>query len=151
MVISGAPWTVATYMVEGRGSKDYALTKSKAYGDEAFFQSLIDTLVSATSAYLIEQVNRGAEVIQIFDSWAGVLSEEAFERWVIDPNKRLVDAIKAAHPNVPVIGFPRGAGIDPALQGGDFVAVEGAAKGHARLGGTGHVVVEQARGRIAGL
>lgn len=108
---SGAPWTVATYMVEGRSSKDYALTKSVAYGQEDFFQRMIDLLVDATSEYLIEQINRGAETIQIFDSWAGVLSESAFERWVIDPNRRLVEAIKAVHPNIPVIGFPRGAGV----------------------------------------
>lgn len=108
---SGAPWTVAAYMVEGEVSRDHSAVKLAAYGDPVFFQRLIDLLVEATAAYLIEQINRGAEAVQIFDSWAGVLSEDAFERWVIDPNRRLVESIKDVHPSIPVIGFPRGAGV----------------------------------------
>ena len=95
---SGAPWTVAAYMVEGKISRDYSVVKLAAYGDPVFFQRLIDLLVEATAAYLIEQINRGAEAVQIFDSWAGVLSEDAFERWVVDPNRRLVESIKDVHP-----------------------------------------------------
>ncbi len=107
---AGAPWTVATYMVEGRGSKTYETVRRAALGDDEFFQRLIDLLVNATAAYLIEQVNHGAEVLQLFDSWAGVLSESQFRRWVIEPNRAIVERVKAVHPDVPVIGFPRGAG-----------------------------------------
>ncbi len=108
---AGAPWTVATYMVEGQGSKDYAQVRSLAYENPVFFQKLIDMLVDVTASYLIEQVNNGAEALQIFDSWAGVLSENQFTRWAIEPMARIVERIKAVHPNVPVIGFPRGAGV----------------------------------------
>ncbi|CCQ75621.1 uroporphyrinogen decarboxylase [Magnetospira sp. QH-2] len=108
---AGAPWTVATYMVEGRGSKDYPVTRSWAYGDPEGFAKLIDLLVEATGRYLIEQVKNGAEIIQIFDSWAGVLPPAEFRRWVIDPTIKLVETLKAACPGVPIIGFPRGAGM----------------------------------------
>lgn len=107
---AGAPWTVATYMVEGKGSKDYAEVRSVAYSDPVFFQRLIDVLAEHTAAYLIEQANKGAEALQIFDSWAGVLSEEQFVKWCIEPTAAIVERIKKVHPNVPVIGFPRGAG-----------------------------------------
>ncbi len=108
---AGAPWTVATYMVEGQGSKDYAQVRSLAYQDDDFFQRLIDMLVDVTASYLIEQVNNGAQALQVFDSWAGVLSENQFIRWAIEPMARIVERIKAVHPSVPVIGFPRGAGV----------------------------------------
>ena len=107
---AGAPWTVATYMVEGRGSKDYAEVRSIAYSDPVFFQRLMDMLVDNTAAYLIEQVNHGAECLQVFDSWAGVLSEKQFYKWSIEPMVKIVERVKAVHPNVPMIGFPRGAG-----------------------------------------
>ena len=107
---AGAPWTVATYMVEGRGSKNYEEIRSIAYTDPIFFQRLIDMLVESTSMYLIEQVHRGAECLQVFDSWAGVLSERQFYKWSIEPMARIVERVKAVHPNVPIIGFPRGAG-----------------------------------------
>jgi len=107
----GAPWTVATYMIEGGGSKDYAETKRWAYGNPDLFQKLIDVLVEASAAYLNAQIAAGAEAVQVFDSWAGVLPEAEFRRWVIAPTARLVDKIRAAHPGVPVIGFPRGAGV----------------------------------------
>lgn len=106
----GAPWTIATYMVEGSGSKDYAETKAWAYGDPDGFGRLIDLVVEASTAYLLAQVEAGAEAVQIFDSWAGVLPEEAFRRWVIEPNRRIVEGLKARHPDLPVIGFPRMAG-----------------------------------------
>lgn len=108
---AGAPWTIATYMIEGGGSKDYINAKAMAYGDPALFQAIIDLIVEATSRYLIAQINAGAQVVKIFDSWAGVLDEEQFKRWAIDPVRKIVEAVKAAHPDVPVIGFPRGAGL----------------------------------------
>lgn len=108
---AGAPWTVATYMVEGSGSKEFSETKKLAYGHPAVFQRLIDTLVQATGDYLIAQIDAGAEAVQIFDSWAGVLPEDEFAKWVIAPTRALVARLKAERPQVPVIGFPRGAGL----------------------------------------
>lgn len=106
---AGAPWTVATYMVEGGGSKDFAKVKAMAYGEPARFKVLIDKLVDATSRYLIAQVNAGAEALQIFDSWAGALDPQGFQYQVIEPTKEIVARVKAAHPGIPIIGFPRGA------------------------------------------
>jgi len=108
---AGSPWTVATYMVEGRGSKDYAVVKKMAYGDPGLFQAIIDILVEASFDYLIGQIDHGAQVIQLFDSWAGVLPETEFERWVIAPTKILVSRLKAARPEIKIIGFPKGAGV----------------------------------------
>ncbi len=107
---AGAPWTVAAYMAEGGSSRDYADVRGWAYADPEKFRALIDLLVEATAAYLIRQADAGAEALQLFDSWAGVLSEAQFRRWSVDPAKRIVAAVKAAHPRIPVIGFPRGAG-----------------------------------------
>ena len=107
---AGAPWTVATYMVEGGSSRDFARTKAWAYGDPDGFQALIDLLVEATAEHLICQVAAGAEVVQLFDSWAGVLPESQFERWVTAPTRAIVARLKARCPSVPIIGFPRGAG-----------------------------------------
>ena len=108
---AGAPWTVATYMVEGGTSRDFARTKRWAYADTSSFAGLIDCLVSATTSYLLSQIEAGADAIQLFDSWAGVLPEGEFQRWVIEPTARIVRALKARHPTVPIIGFPRGAGV----------------------------------------
>jgi len=108
---AGAPWTVATYMIEGGGSKDYQKTRAYAYEVSDDFQALIDILVDATSAYLIRQADKGAEVVQIFDSWAGVLPPVQFDRWVIEPFQKIVSAVKEAHSDLPIIGFPRGAGL----------------------------------------
>jgi len=107
---AGSPWTLATYMVEGRGGTDFGRTLAWAYSRPDSFQRLIDLLVEAITRHLIEQAKAGAEALQVFDSWAGVLSESAFERWVIEPTRKIVDAVHAACPGVPVIGFPRGAG-----------------------------------------
>lgn len=107
---AGSPWTVATYMVEGGGSKEFAHVKRFAYADPEGFGRLIDLLVDSTVAYLARQIGAGAETVQLFDSWAGVLPEEAFARWVIAPTRRIVDGVRARHPTVPIIGFPRGAG-----------------------------------------
>ncbi len=107
---AGSPWTVATYMVEGGSSKDFLNTKIFAALKPDEFQKLIDILVHYTSIYLIKQIEAGAESVQLFDSWAGVLDEESFERWVIAPNKEIVKRVRAAHPQTPIIGFPKGAG-----------------------------------------
>jgi uroporphyrinogen decarboxylase len=107
---AGSPWTVACYMVEGCGSKEYAKVKKFAYGDPEGFSALIDLLVRVTADYLNMQIEAGAEAVQVFDSWAGVLPAPEFRRWVIEPTAKLVELIKAKHPHVPVIGFPRGAG-----------------------------------------
>jgi uroporphyrinogen decarboxylase len=106
----GAPWTVATYMVEGGGSKDQAAARAWAYREPDTFQHLIDLLVETSAQYLIAQVKAGARVLQIFDSWAGSLPEDEFARWCIVPTRDIVKRVKAAVPEVPVIGFPRGSG-----------------------------------------
>jgi len=107
----GAPWTVATYMVEGSGSKDQAEARLWAYRDPAGFQRLIDLLVEVSTGYLLGQVKAGAGALQIFDSWAGSLPEDGFRRWCIEPTRAMVRRVKAEAPGVPVIGFPRGAGV----------------------------------------
>jgi uroporphyrinogen decarboxylase len=108
---AGAPWTVATYMVEGGTSRDFRRVKSWTYRDSAGFAALIDLISAATLEFLSLQIAAGIEAVQLFDSWAGVLSPQGFEDWVIAPTRRLVAAIKQRFPQVPVIGFPRGAGI----------------------------------------
>jgi len=107
---AGAPWTVATYMVEGGSSKDYAHAKRMAFAEPETFAKLIDIITEATAQYLIRQIDHGAEAIQIFDSWAGALAEDQFHRWVIKPTRILVERIKAVHPQIPIIGFPKGCG-----------------------------------------
>jgi len=109
---AGSPWTVASYMIEGGSSRDFARAKGWLYRDEAGFAALMELLVEATVDYIELQIDAGAEVIQLFDSWAGVLAEPAFERWVVAPNAAIVERLKAAHPSVPVIVFPRGAGLN---------------------------------------
>lgn len=108
---AGAPWTVALYMVEGRGKTDGERARDWAYRAPGEFQKMIDILVDATSRYLIRQVEAGAEVLQLFDSWAGVLSAEQFRELVIEPNRRIVENVRAAAPDVPIIGFPRNGGV----------------------------------------
>ncbi len=108
---AGAPWTVAVYMVEGHGGTECGTARTWAYREPEAFSQLIDLLVEATGDYLIEQVKNGAEVLQLFDSWAGVLSPSQFRSWVIEPTKALVKRLNEACPGVPVIGFPRGAGL----------------------------------------
>src|SRR5262249_61898745 len=104
----GAPWTVATYMVEGAGSKDQAQARLWAYRDPGSFQSLIDLLVETSIAYLLGQVKAGAGVLPIFDSWAGSLPNDEFARWCSYPPRAIVARVQAAFPAVPVIRFPRG-------------------------------------------
>jgi uroporphyrinogen decarboxylase len=107
---AGSPWTVATYMVAGEGSRDQHVTRELAYRDPAAFQAIIDEIVRVTIGYLAGQVLAGAEALQIFDSWAGSLAPAEFERWVIGPNAAIVAALKERFPELPVIGFPKGAG-----------------------------------------
>ena len=107
---SGSPWTVATYMVAGQGSRDQAETRRLAYSDPARFGEIIERIERITLDYLCGQVEAGAEALQLFDSWAGTLSPRQFEQWVIAPTARLVAGVKERHPEVPVIGFPKGAG-----------------------------------------
>lgn len=107
----GAPWTVATYMVGGGGSPDQAAARGWAYRDRAGFARLIELLTDVSVDYLSQQINAGAEVVQIFDSWAGSLPDDEFQRWVVAPTERMVRELKARYPGVPIIGFPRGAGV----------------------------------------
>lgn len=107
---SGAPWTLAAYMVEGGGSKEFALARRLARREPALFGRLIDLLTDAVVRYLSAQVTAGAEVVQLFDSWAGVLPELELERWSIAPAARIVTELQQRHPTVPIIVFPRGIG-----------------------------------------
>jgi uroporphyrinogen decarboxylase len=107
---AGSPWTIATYMVAGEGSRDQHETRAYAYRDPAAFQAIIDAIVEVTIEYLLGQIEAGAEAVQLFDSWAGSLAPREFERWVIAPNAAIVAGVKAKAPHVPIIGFPKGAG-----------------------------------------
>ena len=107
---AGSPWTVATYMVAGAGSKDQAETRELAYRDPAAFADIIAAIAELTVEYLVGQIDAGVEAVQLFDSWAGSLSPEQFGRWVIEPNRWIVQALRARRPGVPIIGFPKGAG-----------------------------------------
>jgi uroporphyrinogen decarboxylase len=107
---AGSPWTVATYMVAGAGSKDHGAARRMAYADPARFEALIEAIIVCTVDYLSDQIEAGVDAVQLFDSWAGSLSPEQFRRWVIAPNAAIVTALKARHPHTPIIGFPKGAG-----------------------------------------
>jgi len=107
---AGAPWTVATYMIEGGSSRSFEHARRFAAEDKPGFETLMELLIEATVAHLDAQVKAGAEVVQLFDSWASALEGEAFERWVVAPAKRIVRALKEKHPKLPIIGFPRAAG-----------------------------------------
>ncbi len=107
---AGAPWTVASYMVEGGSSRDFAKAKSWMYGRQQDFAALIGLLVDATSQYLIRQVEAGAEVLQLFDSWAGALAHNDMRLFSLEPARQIVANVRAVHPEVPIILFPRGVG-----------------------------------------
>ena len=107
---AGAPWTVATYMIEGRGKTDYENCRRMMWSEPQLFAALMDTLVDATAAYLNAQAEAGAEILKIFDSWAGAVPAALFDVAVIAPTARIVKAVRARHPNIPIIGLPRGAG-----------------------------------------
>lgn len=108
---AGAPWTVAAYMVEGCGGTDFPTLRTWIHRERKIFSELIETLVDATVTHLSGQIEHGADVVQLFDSWAGLLNETEFRRWVLQPTRRIVRRLKKRFPNIPVIGFPRGAGV----------------------------------------
>lgn len=107
---AGSPWTVATYMIAGEGSRDQHAARAMAYADPGKVEAIIGAIIDQTVGYLRGQIDAGAEAVQLFDSWAGSLAPDEFDRWVIEPNVRIVAAIKDSHPDIPVIGFPKGAG-----------------------------------------
>ena len=107
---AGAPWTVATYMIAGRGKQDFNMLAKWANENEIFFNTLIDVLVDSTAEYLIAQVKAGAESLQLFDSWAGTLNQVDFMKWSVIPAKRIVEKVHNIYPDIPMIGFPKGAG-----------------------------------------
>lgn len=107
---AGSPWTVASYMFEGKGKQDFSVSKSFLYTKPKLAKRLIDVLVEKTIEYLSCQIDAGADVLQLFDSWSGVLSGSEYDDFVIDPTKKIIEAIKAKYPQIPIIGFPRGSG-----------------------------------------
>ena len=106
----GSPWTVACYMIDGNSRNGFAKARQWAKEKPEDLQRLIDVLISASEIYLSQQIKAGAEVIQLFDSWAGLLADNDFKRWVIEPTAKLVRRLKERHPEIPIIGFPREAG-----------------------------------------
>jgi uroporphyrinogen decarboxylase len=106
----GAPWTVATYMVAGQGTPDQAPARMLAYKHPDAFQKIVDVLVENSIQYLVGQLKAGADCLQIFDTWAGVLPPREFIRWSIEPTRRIVDGVRRQIPDAKIIGFPRGAG-----------------------------------------
>lgn len=107
---AGSPWTVATYMVAGQGSREQSEARRMAYRDPSAFGAIIDAIVAATVDYLSGQIDAGVDAVQLFDSWSGSLSPAQFERWVIAPTVEIVSRLRARHPDVAIIGFPKGAG-----------------------------------------
>jgi uroporphyrinogen decarboxylase len=107
---AGSPWTVATYMVAGEGSREQADARTLAYADPARFGAIIAAIEDLTGTYLLGQADAGVDAVQLFDSWSGSLAPSEFERWVIAPTARIVARLKATRPDLPVIGFPKGAG-----------------------------------------
>lgn len=107
---AGSPWTVATYMIAGEGSRDQHDARALAYRDPARMQAILDAVGDLTVEYLSGQAKAGAEAVQLFDSWAGSLAPDEFDRWVVAPNARIVDRLRSLHPDLPIIGFPKGAG-----------------------------------------
>ena len=117
----GAPWTVASYMIAGKGTPDQAPARLFAYRHQALFAELIARLVDVSADYLVRQLRAGAQAVQIFDSWSGVLPPEEFERWCLAPLEKIVGKVRAAAPDAPIIAFPRGA----ATQLHKFAGIEG--------------------------
>lgn len=108
---SGAPWTLACYMIEGGGSKNFEETRKTALQNPQYFSQLIEILVQAIIEYLSLQIKAGADVVKIFDSWAGILPPSELQKWVIDPTKKIASELKKLHPQTPIICFPRGIGM----------------------------------------
>ena len=107
---AGAPWTVATYMIAGRGTPDQGPAHALKQENPQLFDGVIDLLTVATAEYLSAQIEAGAEVVKLFDSWAGSLKGADFERYALAPTKAIITALKARHPDIPIIAFPREAG-----------------------------------------
>jgi len=107
---AGAPWTVATYMIEGIGGTEHSIVRALAEKDWHFFGPLMDLLVEASSTYLIAQADAGAEVLQLFESWAAAVPDALWEKAVLEPTARIVNNVRMKHPSIPIIGFPRGRG-----------------------------------------
>ena len=107
---AGAPWTVATYMIAGRGTPDQGPAHALKQENPQLFDRLMDLLTVATTEYLSAQIEAGAEVVKLFDSWAGSLKGADFERYALAPTKAIITALKARHPDIPIIAFPREAG-----------------------------------------
>ncbi|MDC0073532.1 uroporphyrinogen decarboxylase [Alphaproteobacteria bacterium] len=107
---AGSPWTVATYMIEGKSSKNYEYVKLLSYNQKDLFNSIIELITEITIQYLKKQIKYGAKIIQLFDSWSGILSENDFHKWCIVPTKTIVKELKNTYPGIPIIGFPRGSG-----------------------------------------
>ncbi len=108
---AGAPWTVATYMIEGGSSRDFNLVKSFGIANDQMFSAVLDLLVEATSDYLLAQVEAGAQALQLFDTWASAVPAEFFTDWVVGPTERIVSRVRAQAPEIPIIGFARGIGM----------------------------------------
>ncbi len=117
----GAPYTVSTYMINGRGSPDQSETRKFAFARPDDFQALIDLLVKTSTDYLCRQIEAGVNVVQIFDSWSGPLPDDQFQRWVVEPTRKMVADIRERHPDIPIIGFPRGS----AAHFSDYIAATG--------------------------
>lgn len=109
---SGAPWTLALYMLEGEGNRDFAKAKQEAFQNEKLFSSFLDFLVQAISLHLIEQVKAGATALQVFDSWAGLCPASRFHQWILEPTQKIVSTVKDVFPDIPLIGFPKGVGVN---------------------------------------
>lgn len=107
---AGAPWTVATYMIAGRGTPDQGPAHALRQENTALFEALLERITEATIDYLSQQISAGAEIVKLFDSWAGSLQGDDFDKYALEPCRRITAALKERHPDTPVIGFPRGAG-----------------------------------------
>lgn len=106
----GAPWTVATYMIAGHGTPDQAPARLFGYRHPEALDTLLSTLADCSAEYLVRQIEAGADAVQIFDSWSGVLDEASFERYCVAPVARIVKTVRSVYPHIPIIGFPKGAG-----------------------------------------
>lgn len=104
---AGSPWTVATYMIEGGTSKTFENTKRHAFANTEFFTKLIDILVETSTTYLSSQIQAGAEIVKLFDSWGGELTGADYAKWIIEPNARIIENLRAIHPNTKIMAFPR--------------------------------------------
>ncbi|MEO0428046.1 MAG: uroporphyrinogen decarboxylase [Pseudomonadota bacterium] len=139
---AGAPWTVATYMAAGRGTPDQRPAREWMFSDPETFDALMDVLTEGTIHYLSKQIDAGAEVVMLFDSWAGALTPPMFVKHAIEPARRIASAITDRHPDVPLIGFPKGAGASY-MSYADAVPVQGIALDQ-------HVPLDWARERLQG-